>query len=249
MIRIIKKEVNEREESISVSMENVNKVSNLLLSKLIDGERDKVMMALVGMFGRLNWEELEEVYMDGCLVIWNKVKMGKVSLGDGGIVNYLIKVCRNIGMHYLRKVRDDVEYLEELMGEDDVDEERCGLDVMFDVVDSGMNEDCDDEVMNRLSRVWERLSDVDKMILVSYYWDGMKMEEIVKRVGYKSVDSVKSKKSKCLKKMLKMMRQEKAAVELPSFFAFICYWKSKTRYSLMQNFNTCASSIECDFRT
>lgn len=215
MIRVIVKKENERLEGIDVSMRNVNKVSNLMLGKVIESEKVRVMMVLAGMFSRLSWEDLEEVYMDGCMVLWNKWEEGKVRLSDGGVGSYLVKVCKNVGMHYLRKVRDGVEYIEEMMwgGDDDGEKERCGLDVMFDVVDGGRNEESDEEVMRRLERVWERLSDVDKMILVSYYWDGMKMEDIVKRVGYKSVDSVKNKKSKCLKRMLKMMRNEKEAGE------------------------------------
>lgn len=210
-------------ESINVSKRNVNRVSNLLFEKLVDGEKDKVLMMLMSMFGRLCFEDLEEVYMDGCMVLWNRWKEKKISLKDEGVVKYLIKICKNIGMHYLRGVRDDVLSLDKLMEdriEKEHEEESYDIGYMFDVVDGGMNEDDENEVMKRMKKAWEKLSDIDKTILVSYYWDGMKMEEIVKRVGYKSVDSVKNKKSKCLKRMLEMMKKEKAANRLPSPFLF-----------------------------
>lgn len=218
MINIICKEKKEM-ESINVSKRNVNRVSNLLFDRLVMGEKEKVLMILMSMFGRLCYEDLEEVYMDGCMVLWNRWKENKVHLQDEGVVKFLIKICKNIGMHYLRGVRDDVLSLDVLM-EDRIEkesgEECCNIGDMFDVMDGGMNENDDNEMMERLKNVWEKLSDVDKIILVSYYWDGLKMEEIVKRVGYKSVDSVKSKKSKCLKRMLEMMKKEKAADQLPS---------------------------------
>lgn len=218
MINIICKEKKEM-ESINVSKRNVNRVSNLLFDRLVMGEKEKVLMILMSMFGRLCYEDLEEVYMDGCMVLWNRWKENKVHLQDEGIVKFLIKICKNIGMHYLRGVRDDVLSLDVLMEdrvEKDSGEECFNIGDMFDVMDGGMNENDDNEMMERLKNVWEKLSDVDKIILVSYYWDGLKMEEIVKRVGYKSVDSVKSKKSKCLKRMLEMMKKEKAADQLPS---------------------------------
>ena len=59
-------------------------------------------------------------------------------------------------------------------------------------------------MFERLDRVWERLKDVDRMILESYYVDGCKMEEIARRIGYRNGNSVKSKKKKVLMKIMEM---------------------------------------------
>jgi DNA-directed RNA polymerase specialized sigma24 family protein len=48
------------------------------------------------------------------------------------------------------------------------------------------------------------------MILESYYVDGCRMDEIARRIGYKSGDSVKSKKNKVLKKIRAMREKEGA---------------------------------------
>ena len=127
-------------------------------------------------------------------------------LKEESICGYLKKVCWNIARHYLRKVKDDVVSLDMMMerGEECVDEE-YGIKDVFDVVDEDYS---DDEKYEKLDEVWKKLSEVDRMILESYYVDGCDMKEIAKRVGYKSGNSVKSRKNKVLKKILEMKNEE-----------------------------------------
>lgn len=197
---------------------NISRVRNLLFSKVINGEKDRVMMVLMSVFGRLTYEELEEVYGDGCLVLWNKLEEGVCRLEGNSMVTYLIRVCKNIGMHYLRKVRDDMDSLDELMSRSgDCVGDEDGLMKVFDVIDEGGDEEKD--VFKKLDEVWEKLSDVDVMILDCYYNEGCKMDEIARRVGYRSADSVKSRKNKILRKMYDLMKKEEGSDELPSSFS------------------------------
>jgi len=186
MIRVIKfKGVKEMVKLSSADeRRNISRVRNLLFSKVINGEKDRVMMVLMSVFGRLTYEELEEVYGDGCLVLWNKLEEGVCRLEGNSMVTYLIRVCKNIGMHYLRKVRDDMDSLDELMSRSgDCVGDEDGLMKVFDVIDEGGDEEKD--VFKKLDEVWEKLSDVDVMILDCYYNEGCKMDEIARRVGYK----------------------------------------------------------------
>ena len=82
----------------------------------------------------------------------------------------------------------------------------------FDVMDERGNED---EKYEKLERVWNKLKDVDRMILESYYVDGCKMDEIAKRIGYKNGNSVKSKKNKVLRRMMEMMHEGADFKNLP----------------------------------
>ena len=90
-------------------------VSHLIFNKVMEGERENVMLRLVSRFKSLRYEDLEEVYSDGCLVLWNKMMDEKFKLEGKSMVGYLVRVCRNIGMHYLRKVNEDVESLDRIM--------------------------------------------------------------------------------------------------------------------------------------
>ena len=180
-------------------------VSSLIFNKVVENERENVMMRLMGRFKGLRYEDLEEVYNDGCLVLWEKMMDDEFKLKEKSMVGYLVRICKNVGMHYLRKVNEDVVSLNRIMERGFlVSDDESGIEEMFDVMDEGGN---DEEIFERLEMVWKKLKDVDRMILESYYVDGCKMEEIAKRIGYKNGNSVKSKKNKVLRKMMEMMQK------------------------------------------
>ena len=195
-----------------VSLEDERKgllgASHLMLSKLMKNEREKVMLMLMSSFKRLRYEDLEEVFSDGCLVLWNKMMDDDFELMESGMVNYLRKICWNLGMHYLRKVKDEVVSLDVMMESGSKNVERVGIGEMFDVLEN--EDDDEEEKWRKLDEIWKKLSDVDRMILESYYLDGCKMEEIAQRVGYKDANSVKSKKYRILRKIMQMTREKKS---------------------------------------
>lgn len=178
-------------------------VSSLIFNKVVDGERENVLMRLMGRFKSLRYEDLEEVYNDGCLVLWDKMMDKEFMLKEKSMVGYLVRICRNIGMHYLRKVNEEIESLDRIMerGYEVREDEGRGIEEIFDVMDERGNED---ERYEKLDRIWSKLKEVDRMILESYYVDGCRMEEIAKRIGYKNGNSVKSKKKKVLMKIMEM---------------------------------------------
>ena len=180
-------------------------VSSLIFNKVVDGERENVLMRLMGRFKSLRYEDLEEVYNDGCLVLWDKMMDKEFMLKEKSMVGYLVRICRNIGMHYLRKVNEDIESLDRIMerGYEVREDDGRGIEEIFDVMDERGNED---ERYEKLERIWSKLKEVDRMILESYYVDGCRMEEIAKRVGYRNGNSVKSKKNKVLRRMMEMMK-------------------------------------------
>ena len=217
MIRIIKVSGFEKVEKLSLEEEKrgLLSVSSLIYNKVVDGERENVLMRLMGRFKSLRFEDLEEIYDDGCLVLWEKMTDKGFELREKSLVGYLVRICRNIGMHYLRKVNEDVESLDRIFerGFEMRDEYESGIGEMFDVMDERGNAD---EIFERLDKVWKKLKKTDQMILESYYVDGCRMEEIAKRIGYRNGNSVKSKKNKVLRKMMEMMQDGADFKDLPN---------------------------------
>ena len=219
MIKIIKVSgfENENVEKLTLMEEKSGLlgVSSLIFNKVVDGERENVLMRLMGKFKSLRYEDLEEVYNDGCLVLWDKMMDKEFKLKEKSMVGYLVRICRNIGMHYLRKVNEDIESLDRIYerGYEMRDDDERGIEEMFDVMEEKGNED---EIFERLDRVWNKLKKVDRMILESYYVDGCRMEEIAKRIGYRNGNSVKSKKNKVLRRMMEMMREGADFKDLPT---------------------------------
>ena len=207
MIKIIKVSGFENEDVEKLTlMEEKSRllgVSSLIFNKVVDGERENVLMRLMGRFKSLRYEDLEEVYNDGCLVLWEKMMDKEFMLKEKSMVGYLVRICRNIGMHYLRKVNEEIESLDRIMerGYEVREDDGRGIEEIFDVMDERGNED---ERYEKLERIWSKLKEVDRMILESYYVDGCRMEEIAKRIGYKNGNSVKSKKKKVLMKIMEM---------------------------------------------
>ena len=217
MIKIIKVSGFEEVEKLSLADEKrgLLGVSSLIYNKVVDGERENVLMRLMGKFKSLRFEDLEEIYDDGCLVLWEKMRDKEFELREKSLVGYLVRICRNIGMHYLRKVNEDVESLNRIFerGFEMRDEYESGIGEMFDVMDEKGNEN---EIFERLDVAWKKLKKVDQMILESYYVDGCRMEEIARRIGYRNGNSVKSKKNKVLRKMMEMMQEEADFKDLPN---------------------------------
>jgi len=217
MIKIIKVSGFEEVEKLSLKEEKrgLLGVSSLIFNKVVDGERDYVLMKLMGMFKGLRFEDLEEVYDDGCLVLWEKMMDREFELKEKSLVGYLVRICRNVGMHYLRKVNEDIESLDRILerGYEVKENDENGMRAMFDLMEEKGNED---EIFEKLDMVWEKLKKVDRMILESYYVDGCRMEEIARRIGYRNGNSVKSKKNKVLRKMMEMMREGEDFKDLPN---------------------------------
>lgn len=217
MIKIIKVSGFKEVEKLSLKEEKrgLLGVSSLIFNKVVDGERDYVLMKLMGMFKGLRFEDLEEVYDDGCLVLWEKMMDREFELKEKSLVGYLVRICRNVGMHYLRKVNEDIESLDRILerGYEVKENDENGMRAMFDLMEEKGNED---EIFEKLDMVWEKLKKVDRMILESYYVDGCRMEEIARRIGYRNGNSVKSKKNKVLRKMMEMMREGEDFKDLPN---------------------------------
>ena len=217
VVRIKVSGFEEKVEKLTLKEERsgLQSVSNLIFNKVVENERENVLMWLKGRFKVLSFEDLEEVYNDGCLVLWEKMMDREFELMEKSMVGYLMRICRNIGMHYLRKVNEDVVSLNRIMERGFLmsDDDESGIGEIFDVMDEGGN---DEEIFERLEMVWKKLKEVDRMILESYYVDECKMEEIAKRIGYKNGNSVKSKKNKVLRKMMEMMQNGADFKDLPA---------------------------------
>ena len=217
MIKTIKVSGFEEVEKLSLMDEKrgLLGVSSLIYNKVVDGERENVLMRLMGKFISLRFEDLEEIYDDGCLVLWEKMMDKGFELREKSLVGYLVRICRNIGMHYLRKVNEDVESLDRILerGFEMRDNEENGIEAMFDVMDEKGEEN---EIFEKLDKVWRKLKKTDQMILESYYVDGCRMEEIARRIGYRNGNSVKSKKNKVIRKMMEMMQEGTDFKNLPN---------------------------------
>lgn len=124
-------------------------------------------------------EEAKDVYQEALLVFWQKAAKGQLVL-TSKISTYLYSICLN----QWRKELDRKSRLSS------------------DVVDG---EDYQQhEAKERLKIVLaciDELGDVCKKVLTYYYFDGLNMQDIAKKMKFANTDTAKTKKYKCKKKL------------------------------------------------
>lgn len=124
-------------------------------------------------------EEAKDIYQEALLTFWQKAARGDLVL-TSKISTYLYSICLNQWRKELdRKSRLSSEKVDvEIVPKHDANERRkVVLDCIAD------------------------LGNVCKKVLTYYYFDGMNMQEIAKKMGFANTDTAKTKKYKCKKKL------------------------------------------------
>lgn len=129
-------------------------------------------------------DEAKDVYQEALLVFWQKAVGGKLVL-TSKISTYLYSICLNQWRKELdRKSR---------LSDEEVDGEN------FQSYDT-------EERSKIIHGCIEELGDVCKKVLTHYYFDGMSMQEIAKKLNFSNTDTAKTKKYKCKKKLDELIK-------------------------------------------
>ena len=131
-------------------------------------------------------EEAKDVYQEALLAFWQKAASRKLVL-TSKISTYLYSVCQNLWRKELDKKRrySDTEVDKEEFQDY---EERERLRIVKESI--------------------EELGDVCKKILTYYYFDGMSMADISKKLDFSGTDTAKTKKYKCKKKLDALIKRK-----------------------------------------
>lgn len=124
-------------------------------------------------------DEAKDVYQEALLAFWQKAARGDLVL-TSKISTYLYSICLN----QWRKELDRKSRLssEEVDGEDYQQHEAK-------------------ERLKIVKECIEQLGDVCKNVLTYYYFDGLNMQDIAKKMKFANTDTAKTKKYKCKKKL------------------------------------------------
>lgn len=131
-------------------------------------------------------DEAKDVFQEALLAFWQKAASRQLVL-TSKVSTYLYSVCQNLWRKELEKKKR--HSYEEVDGEDFQDFEQKER---LRIVEESIGE----------------LGDVCKKILTHYYFDGMSMADISKKLNFASTDTAKTKKYKCKKKLDQLIRQK-----------------------------------------
>jgi len=137
------------------------------------------MMTRIVLSNNGTEEEAKDVYQEALLAFWQKAVKGELVL-TSKISTYLYSVCLNQWRKELdRKSRLSSEEADgEMVPQHDAEER---LKIVLQCI--------------------EELGDVCKKVLTYYYFDGMNMQVIAKKMKFANTDTAKTKKYKCKKKL------------------------------------------------
>lgn len=136
-------------------------------------------------------DEAQDIYQDALIVLWQKVQKDDFVL-TSKLSTYLYAICKNLWLKELeRKSRlvgtekDEVEFINL--------EQKERIKIIHDCIDS--------------------LGDTCKKVLTYYYFDGMSMLEIAKKLGFANADTAKTKKYKCKKELDSLIKSKYKATD------------------------------------
>ena len=139
---------------------------------------------------RGNEQDVDDVFHDALLAFYKLARQNKLK-PDVNVQAYLFTICRNMWSKKLKEKYPEVE-LKSMHFPKEVEEIRFSLDqkeyksMILDEILGKMDKDC--------------------LTLIRYfYYDKLRMKEIVKKMNISSEQVAKNKKMNCIKKLQKLM--------------------------------------------
>lgn len=136
-------------------------------------------------------DEAQDIYQDALIVLWQKVQKDDFVL-TSKLSTYLYAICKNLWLKELERKskligteKDEVEFIDF--------EQKERIKIIHDCIDS--------------------LGDTCKKVLTYYYFDGMSMQEIAKKLGFANADTAKTKKYKCKKELDSLIKSKYKATD------------------------------------
>lgn len=134
-------------------------------------------------------DEAKDVYQEALIIFWQKAVRGDFTL-TSKISTYLYSICINLW-------RKELERKSRLS-----DEEKDGTEYI---------EDDKIERIKVINECIRELGDTCRKVLTYYYFDGMSMNEIARKLDFATPDTAKTKKYKCKKRLDKLIKSKYSA--------------------------------------
>lgn len=139
-------------------------------------------------------EEAVDVFQDSIIALVQNCKSGKIVHLSSSLKTYIYAIGWKIYLNHVRqnKVKISGEAVEGL---------KIVENLYLDKVEL-------EERQQIMLKALQELGPVCQKILHLFYYEGLSLKEIAKKMNYKNADVVKSQKSRCLQKLTTMMKKE-----------------------------------------
>lgn len=134
-------------------------------------------------------ESAEGVYQDSCIALFLNIKEGKLVSLTSSLSTYFTRICIN---QTLKTFHNSTPV-------DSIDDERFDHRKVDEIINEGSGFSV--EQQQAMADIVNNMSHPCNVILWSYYYDNMSMNEIASVINYKNSDTVKAKKTQCMQKL------------------------------------------------
>ncbi|MCB0687462.1 MAG: sigma-70 family RNA polymerase sigma factor, partial [Saprospiraceae bacterium] len=138
-------------------------------------------------------DDAVEFYQIAILIFYDNIQLGKLTVLNSSIKSYLFAIGKNKWREYFRhKSRFSSEGLIDLMTRltEEREDEETASDILI------------------LKKELESLGSPCRELLEAFYYEGLSLEEIVVRFGYKNKDAAKTAKYKCLQRLKRHAKRQ-----------------------------------------
>lgn len=161
---------------------------NKEISQIYDEAKPSFIHLMQKHFGRLTYQDIEELYDDAVLALYENANNGTLKELTCSITTYLYQIGRNKAIDKLRH-----EHPEKMV---DIE-----IHDFYPFVDTCWNDDYKNEIRYLIAdKVVRLISGSCKKLLDLFFLQETPMKVIASQLGYASADVVKDKKSRCLRK-------------------------------------------------
>lgn len=161
----------------------------------------------------LSEAEMTDCWQDSVIAFYEQVVSGKLQKLDVTLKTYLFSIGRNKLLHLSRSkkalIKREQEYADGYFLEQEQSYGYADL------------EDIKKEQKNILQKAMQSLSEKNKSVLISRYYDGLSLEQIQKKEGYKSINAVSATISRAIATLRKIVGVENLTLILLSFIGLL----------------------------
>ena len=165
---------------------------NSELSKIYDECKPVFLIVQKNKFPQVSESDIEEIYNDSILALYNNVKNGTLTELTCSLQTYINRIGDNKTKDLLRK--------RHLVQESLTDYEAKVSCKRADEIWTSGTDDVESERKNCVYSLIERLAEPCKKILFGYYYDHFTMATIAESLGFASADVAKTQKHRCMNK-------------------------------------------------
>lgn len=151
-----------------------------------------------GLKYNLNKEAVLDIYQDAIIAFSDNVTNGKIGSINSSIKTYLF----SIGKYMIyKKLKENNHKLEML----NLDENRLDYYInSLEIIDKNNT----DQQLKLIELSLDKLGEKCQTVLKLFYYNGLSLEEIQKRLNYENYNTVKSQKSRCLKNLKELINTQ-----------------------------------------